>query len=616
MTWSTNDSLLTCSLTDGSVYCYEVNNLSRVQDFADKTCVFSSLVVDWGRKWEWEDELTSPIRKAHQLISHSNETIGEDSKDEQNGGNDSNENNLESHGIVIAAGVNEHVPGKNKLLMLCKDGMTRELKLLLDNRDETSSETAVELPKTQITCMQLDSSRGVLVAGTAEGCILLIRWPPVETEIVKGLPGREALVYVRYYQHFGAVVALELDRQTGALYSHGEDGSLFVMDLGLITKHGFQTMSSHPDKPQSDNEYGVVLNTAHLRNWTEYIYKGDPDLVMVRRTELEKTLVAQDNHKQRMAQLKTQTEYQLRTARERYDEQLSILRSDMEEAIQKKNNEVEKHKGLVHQLSTAARISEQEQDEVIRKHENKLRTDYDARLDAKDRRIEALTVGMEQERDNMLASEQEQARAYEARIQELEDSLHDRAQQYQNHLQELQKNNEDIEKNYEEVVWQTEMEHDAEVINVQKKNEEELSRTKRGTSMVLAQMSGLKNQGSELSKELSLVKIKMQETQEELERRQAMNVTLKEQVTTLLKQTKHKEVLLFEKQQELASTRQASSVLHNFATLLENRISEMEEKEGPSREYAKQMKETMKGPYIITLTTPINSLTTPEHSHL
>ena len=73
--------------------------------------------------------------------------------------------------------------------------------------------------KLTVTCMVLDTSRNVVVAGTKDGFLLLLLWP---FEFVDEKESASARCYARYAIHEGQVENLVLNKDKGVVYSTGE----------------------------------------------------------------------------------------------------------------------------------------------------------------------------------------------------------------------------------------------------------------------------------------------------------------------------------------------------------------------------------------------------------
>jgi WD40 repeat protein len=595
--WSTNDTVLVASSLDGSVYAWELNGLTRLQDFSDKSILFSSLVVDWGRRWEWQEDLCSPIKRVHKLVFHSQHDaptsalVRSKSKNSgsENGGVGANENlenasenelDCEARGIIIAAGIAPGNGEASRFVYLSEDGVPRDLRVWQDSSFSKTGD-ATEMKKLQITCMTLDKARHVLIAGTQKGAILLIHWPLRPQDDRKRT--FSATCYAQYMVHFGSVEGLHLDPEVGVLYSRGSDGTLFVLDLGLISQTGFAMVPLHKEMTTTDDK----------ENWVEEPYRGDVDLVMVKGSEIEKTLVASENHAQKLAQLKDHLEYQLRTAKDRYEEQLAILKSDMEQAVDKKTKEADVQNAAVHQLKVQIKSKDRENQEALEKSQFNLRDSFETKLQQQIAQAEATQKAFQKKLNDLTDDCSREKERAESRIKELETLLQQRDHEFKKNLEEMRDENEKLEAHYEEALWQADIEHDLEVKRVKEDCDVEIMKTKQGTAMVLAEMSGMKTEMEEKKTQFNHLRLQAEEQEQKLEQKQELLTTLKDGVESLKKKQKAKEIELFQRSQQLATTRQGTAVLHNFASVLEARISELEGKEEPMQDYLKQMKTTM-----------------------
>lgn len=118
-------------------------------------------------------------------------------------------------------------------------------------------------------------------------------------------------------------------------------------------------------------------------------------------------------------------------------------------------------------------------------------------------------------------------------------------------------------------------------------------KSKQGTAMVMAELSVMQKEMDKRKQLVNHLKVTEKENEDTLEKHKEQIGVLRKELSMFRSKTKQKEVELFARQQELASTRQGTSVLHNFASVLEHRITELESKEGPMKDYCTDLKSTI-----------------------
>jgi chromosome segregation ATPase len=92
---------------------------------------------------------------------------------------------------------------------------------------------------------------------------------------------------------------------------------------------------------------------------------------------------------------------------------------------------------------------------------------------------------------------------------------------------------------------------------------------------------------------LNTLKILNNEQDDVLRKREEQIMGLKRDVKRNKQQCKLKEVEVTKKQHDLAKARQAAAVLHNFISVLEHRITELEEREQPTQQFLNNLKKTI-----------------------
>jgi hypothetical protein len=337
LSWAQNGDYIAVCTLDGGLLVYELANLTLVHEFADKGLQYHDVIMDWGRKWNHEENLgqsLSAAKRPHSLIDHQEYTIGAilAQQAEKIANSDSGMSSNEMSAMVNASKsqASHHINGTvvasaggaYHKVQVMRNGHVVDLNVV--NDDSTSDS---EFKKLTVTCMVLDTSRNVVVAGTKDGFLLLMLWP---FEFAEEKGSANARCYARYAIHEGEVGALTvcvcvcvcvlihpiinhpsyytillttqctpphhtqvenlvLNKDKGVVYSTGADGNLFVLDLGVLGTNGaFQVRyQRRENKATSEANMFRSKMTSESRKkdteWIENAYMGNPNIAFVER---------------------------------------------------------------------------------------------------------------------------------------------------------------------------------------------------------------------------------------------------------------------------------------------------------------------------------------------
>ena len=583
--WTGDDSVLVTATLEGGVMGYD-RHMTRVVDEVEKGVEYVTLDTDWGP--DYPDLIARRIKaQLHTPSSSSTPSPPE---------------LLTPPAVILTSGVHNGVT--NRLRWITRRGGHgvgggREVAIIPPTQMEgEAGGLAHMLRHVVLTRIVIDVKRGVVVATTSSGYVLLLSYP-LQTDVEP----RVHLLHAAALHEQAGIAHLEYLQQSGTLVTVGSDGHLLVTDIRTLeVSHSLHAAPAPSPPIASLTPFNLSRPKLVPRALPSPLpvhapltpfgpaYSSDPEVIQLRLSAYLHLLSQCKSGEAVMKKVEKTAEYQLNAQKDYYVSHLRLLRGEMAGVLAKKQTEVE---GWRKMWKKNEGEKERVKDEYERERERlelKMRAHAEKRLHEHTLLHEDKCRELERERQERAGREAE----LEARLRAMKDEYESRLQSQQSTLSarisELTSSLSVQERQYEEALVQLEAEYDRELLLMRNQTTTQLSKHRENTAILVAEMSAAKRKLDEKQSNLSNLELVVAEQDDNLHHTSAVIRKLTATVASSKQQLRLKEEDITRRQYELAGARQDNTVLKNFIEILEHRIAELENREAPALDALMTMK--------------------------
>eukprot|EP00003_Mantamonas_plastica_P007526 TRINITY_DN1634_c0_g1_i5.p1 TRINITY_DN1634_c0_g1~~TRINITY_DN1634_c0_g1_i5.p1 ORF type:complete len:1021 (+),score=468.18 TRINITY_DN1634_c0_g1_i5:488-3550(+) len=432
-------------------------------------------------------------------------------------------------------------------------------KKLREIRDNMATADEPDIPGSAVTQLAMPSSGRMILCGTEDGFIRAVKLPATNTSLSEA---------VEVQCHTGPVTRMAVSHDDNYLFSVGEDGSLFVLD---IKEKDTRTLSSRKEKDV-----------------------GFANEVLVTKSDLEDKDTIMNELRSKVEELTSHGEYQIRMKELNHTEFIKDMRDNHMHQLEQEKRKFEMLSAEKNEAEKEYEAKLKQQYEKFQMQLRELEASYHEKFLSYATRYEKLSEEKKAANDQWDARMQLLIENNEQVIQDLTEDYDQKQNEDQAIMKELKLEMADLIREFEETKRQLEEDADREIEDMKHKKDEQLATMRADTLRLKGENAILKKKFLHLEKDI-------EEQQEQIRfffnqnRDFFQKLKTKEtEITGLKNEIYVRNGTISDKERRIFELKRKNQELEKFKFVLDYKIKELKKQLEPKDRDIKKMKEQIR----------------------
>ena len=450
---------------------------------------------------------------------------------------------------------------------------THEVDVIDINVSPTGSYVGIpEKDQIKPTYVCISSIYNLLIVGLSNGNIRAYPWP-----LQKENAGEDKNSYEELSLHTGPVLHLKFTADESRLISVGEDGSVFVIVMQMI--------SGGIEQPI---DYTALQDDISMINNGFYMIKAEDISDMEKELfELSKKFFDMKSHTEFvMLQKDNEKEKELKEFHEEHTSNMDQERKRYEE-LQSKYD-----KNMIHNMHESER-KDVEFAREIRQLEDQYEHKLSNEMDRYDKVCEEITLLKEQYNAKLEEDKKKHAEV----IKEMESKFNKTEMNLRHQIEKLMDESKHNDSTYREVLDQQEGEYEKEIKELISAAEKEIFMERDNTTKVRTAGNVVRTKLSRLHLDMENIEMQATEREKKLVEERSKNSKLEATLAHLENHLEERNNNLLEKERIIMDMRNNTRTLENFRYVLDHRLKQLMEERGPVTQHIEKLENHIRSMY-------------------